>query len=266
VHGASPYSAIGSGALAEGTAFLYPPLGAYMLAPFTLLPPLVAEIVAVGLVAAAVPATLLLLDVRDWRCHAVALLWWPTIIGIQTANLTLPILLGLALAWRYRNRTSAAAGALAWAVALKLVFWPLLLWPLVTRRYRTALLAAVFSAGLVLLPWAGIGFAGLRGYPHLLASVSGGEGPHSYSLAALFHAVLPSWTAASAAETVVGVLVVLLVLEAGRRGRDRDAFALAIVATLVLTPLLEMHYIAPRSSSSSRSSGHGSRSPGWCRS
>src|SRR6476619_3608965 len=49
LHGASPYSAIGSRALAEGTAFLYPPLGAYLLAPFTLLPPLAAEILAVVL-------------------------------------------------------------------------------------------------------------------------------------------------------------------------------------------------------------------------
>src|SRR5690349_17385931 len=135
VHGASPYSAIGSQALGEGTAFLYPPLGAYLLAPFTLLPPLAAEVVAVALVAAAVPATLLLLDVRDWRCHAIAFLWWPTIIGIQTANLTLPMLLGLAVAWRYRNRTLVVAFALGLVVALKLFFWPLLLWPLVTRRY-----------------------------------------------------------------------------------------------------------------------------------
>jgi glycosyl transferase family 87 len=244
LHGVSPYSPIGSRALAEGTAFLYPPLGAYLLAPFTLLPPLAAEIVAVLLVAAAVPATLLLLDVRDWRCHAIAFLWWPTIIGIQTANVTLPMLLGLALAWRYRNRAAVVAVALGLVVALKLLFWPLLLWAFVTRRYRAGLLAFAVSAGLVVLPWAGIGFAGLRGYPHLLASVSRGEGPSSYSLAALFHAVLPSWTAATAVETVVGAGVLLLVLEAGRRGRDRDAFALAIIAALVLTPLLEMHYLA----------------------
>src|SRR5262245_781479 len=51
--GASPYSAVGSRALAEGTGFLYPPLSAYLLAPFTLLPPLAAEIVLVVLVAAA---------------------------------------------------------------------------------------------------------------------------------------------------------------------------------------------------------------------
>jgi Glycosyltransferase family 87 len=157
---------------------------------------------------------------------------------------TLPMLLGLALAWRYRNRAAVVAVALGLVVAIKLLFWPLLLWPFVTRRYRTGLLAFAVSAGLVVLPWAGIGFAGLRGYPHLLASVSRGEGPSSYSLAALFHAVLPSWTAATAVETVVGAGVLLLVLEAGRRGRDRDAFALAIIAALVLTPLLEMHYLA----------------------
>ena len=31
---------------------------------------------------------------------------------------------------------------------------------------------------------------------------------------------------------------------AGRRGRDRDAFALAILAMLVFTPLLEIHYFS----------------------
>lgn len=244
LHGASPYSAIGSRALAEGTAFLYPPLSAYLLAPFTLLPAVAAEVLAVALIAAAVPATLLLLGVRDWRCHAVAFLWWPTIIAIQTANLTLPMLLLLALAWRYRDRSVVSAAALALVVALKLFFWPLLLWPLASRRYRTALFGVVGAAALVLLPWAGIGFAGLRGYPHLLAHVSRAEGPRSYSVAALLHAVLPSWTAATVLAGAVGAAALLLMLVAGRRGRDRDAFALAIVAILVFTPLLEMHYLA----------------------
>src|SRR5437764_7754820 len=87
LHGLSPYSVIGSQALAEGKGFLYPPLTAYLLAPFTVLPPLAAEIVAIVLVATVVPLILLALGVRDWRCHAMAFLWWPTIVGIQTANL-----------------------------------------------------------------------------------------------------------------------------------------------------------------------------------
>jgi Glycosyltransferase family 87 len=244
LHGVSPYSAIGSRTLTEGTAFLYPPLTGYLLAPFTLLPPLVAEIIAVAFVAASVPATLLLLGVRDWRCHAMAFLWWPTIIGIQTGNLTLPMLLGLAVVWRYRDRQAVAAVTAGLIVGLKLFFWPVLLWFVATRRYRAAAVAAASSALLVFVPWAGIDFAGLGGYPHLLSSVSTHEGPRSYSVAALLHAALPSWTASSLIETLIGAALLGCVFIAGHRRRDKDAFALSIVAILVLSPLLEMHYLA----------------------
>jgi alpha-1,2-mannosyltransferase len=244
VQGGSPYSAVGSKAVTEGMAFLYPPLTAYLLAPFTLLPPAVAGAVAVALVAATVPATLLALGVRDWRCHAVAFLWFPVVFGIQTANVTLPLVLGLALIWRYRNRRVAVALVAGLVIAVKLFFWPVLIWLVATRRYRSAALAAAASALLVVVPWAGIGFAGLRDYPHLLATASRGEGPHSYSVAALLHGALPSWTAATAAESAIGLGILLLVVALGRRGRERDAFALAIVAILVLTPILEMHYLA----------------------
>jgi hypothetical protein len=244
VRGSSPYSAVGSPLVSQGIAFLYPPVGAFMLAPFTLLPPLAAEIVAVVLAAACVPATLLTLGVRDWRCHAIAFLWWPTIVAICTANLTLPMVLGLALVWRYRDQRLISALLAGLVVALKLFFWPVLLWFVATRRYRTAALAALAAAVFVVVPWAGIGFAGLRGYPHLLASVSRHEGAASYSLAALLHAVVLSWTASTALETLAGGVLLVLVFAAGRRGRERDAFAVSVVAVLVFTPLLEMHYLA----------------------
>ena len=244
LHGASPYSAIGSRALAQGTAFLYPPLTAYLLSPFTLLPVLPGEILAVVLVAATVPATLLVLGVRDWRCHAIAFLWWPTIIGIQTANVTLPLVLGLALIWRYRDRRAVAALATGLVIAVKLVFWPILVWLVATRRYRTAALAAAASAVLILVPWAGIGFAGLHGYSQMLSSVSGREGPRSYSVAALLNLVFPSWSTATALEAVIGAVVLAAVVVAARRGRDRDAMALTVLAILVLSPLVEMHYLA----------------------
>lgn len=243
LHGMSPFSAVGSPRVVAGTAFLYPPLSAYLLVPFTFLPTTVAEVLAVALVVAAVPATLAVLGIRDWRCYAASFLWWPTIVGIGTANVTLPLLLGLAIVWRYRDRRIVAAVVAGFVVAVKLVYWPLLFWLVATRRYRTAGFAFGATLLFVLLPWSGIGFAGLSSYPHLLSSVSRAEGPRNYSVAALLHAVLP-WTAATAVETLLGVAVLALAIVFGRRGRDRDAFALAIVATLVLSPLLEMHYLA----------------------
>jgi hypothetical protein len=217
-------------------------LAAYLFAPFTVLPPLAAEVLATLLVAACVPAALLLLGVRDWRCHAVAFLWVPVIAGIQSANLTLPMLLGVALIWRYRDRTVVAGIVTGFVVALKLFFWPLLIWLVATRRYRSAALSALATLFFVFVPWAGIGFAGMRGYPHLLSVVSRHEGPDSYSLAALIHFVVPSWPAAIALETIAGVGVLLLALAVGRHGRDRDAFALATLGILAFTPLLEIHY------------------------
>lgn len=240
-HGASPYGSLSAYALAH-EPFIYPPLSAYLFVPFSLLPTTVADMIAVVLVTAAVPATLYLLGVRDWRCYAISFLWWPTIIGMQTANVTLPLLLGLALIWRYRDRKVVAGLVCGVVIALKLFFWPVLVWLVATRRYRTAAVAAASSALLVFLPWAGIGFAGLRGYPHLLSMVSSREGPGDYSIAALLHTVLPSWNADTAVETLIGAALLAVVLVLGRRRRDRDAFALAILAILVLSPLLEMHY------------------------
>ena len=232
LHGASPYSG-SSSAVTAGEAFVYPPVSAFLLVPFTLLPLHAAELLATVLVAASVPATLLVLGVRDWRCHAIAFLWWPTIIAIQSANVTLLLLLGVALAWRFRDRPLVVAIATGLVVAVKPFFWPLLLWLAATRRYRSLALASVVSFVLVVVPWAGIGFAGLHGYPHLLTSVSRVDGARSYSVAALLHLVAStSWTVATTTETVIGAGLVLLVIAAGRRGRDRDAIALAVVAIL----------------------------------
>ena len=239
LHGASPFHPYAIGAREP---FVYPPLFAYLLAPFTLLPPLAAQILATALVAVAVPATLLVLGVRDWRCYAIVFLWWPTIIAIQSANITLPLLFGTALVWRYRERRVVAAVIAGLVIALKPFFWPIIFWFVATRRYRTAAIAAASSAVLVFLPWAGIGFAGLGSYPHLLSRVSSVEGPRGYSVAALLHSVL-SWTSATAVEVVFGAAFLILVFAVSRRGRDRDAFALSLVAMLVLSPLFEMHYL-----------------------
>ena len=114
-------------------------------------------------------------------------------------------------------------------IALKLFFWPLLVWLVATRRYRAAALTAAASLAFVFVPWAGIGFAGLGDYVHLLRVVARQEGADSYSLAALVHYAVPNWTAAVAVETPGWSSASLRsCLMLGRRGRDRDAFSLAI--------------------------------------
>ena len=173
----------------------------------------------------------------------------------KTANLTLPMLLGVALVWRYRDRAVIAPLAAAAVVALKLFLLAAArlvrrVAPLPERRARRGgdgrpRPRAVgrdrlrWTTGLYGAALAGIGFAGLRDDPGRLSTLSRVEGAHSYSLAALLHSILSSWTAAVAVAAVVGVAMVVLACVAGRRGRERDAFALVLLAVLVLTPLLE---------------------------
>ena len=60
----------------------------------------VGDAVLTALLILLVPATLLVLGVRDWRVYGAALLWAPVTVAVQTANLSLPLAFAAALAWR----------------------------------------------------------------------------------------------------------------------------------------------------------------------
>ncbi len=105
LHGVSPYPpADFFAALAPHDAFVYPPLTAWLVVPFTVLPIHVAEAVGFALGIGAVAGLLWLMGVRDWRCYMIAYLWVPTYSAIQIANVTLILAVGLAALWRYRSR------------------------------------------------------------------------------------------------------------------------------------------------------------------
>ena len=239
MHGRSPFGPATAAALRPATAFVYPPFAAFVYAPFTWMPTQVAAYAVSILTLACVPATLRALGVRDWRCYGAALLWAPVVSSIRFGAVSLPLALLLALVWRYRSRVAPVATALGAAVALKLFVWPLVVWLAATRRRRTAAAASVAAAALVVLPWAAIGFAGLREYPHLLRVLSSIEGPESYTVAAMLGSRL-----GEIAGYAAGALVLAAAVRAGRRGDDRATFVLAIAAALVLSPIVWMHYFA----------------------
>jgi alpha-1,2-mannosyltransferase len=238
--GHSPYPPATIAAFFPKTAFIYPPLTAYLAAPFTLVSPMVADAVVSVLAIALVIGILWLLDVRDWRCYTVAFLWVPTYSAIQTGNVTLLLTIGLALLWRYRSRTVTTAVVTGALIALKLFFWPLLIWLVVTRRFRAAGGAVVTAAILVVVPWAGIGFAGMTGYPHLLSVLTRAERADGYSIPALLSGGL-GWRTADLVGIAIGLAVLTAAARLGRRD-ERRSFALAIASVLLLTPIIGMHY------------------------
>jgi alpha-1,2-mannosyltransferase len=241
VHGRSPYVAATPAALAHFNKFVYPPVSALVFVPLAELPSEAGRVLVLVGALAAIVGSLRLLQVEDWRCYGVALVSAPAINSLALGALTSFLLLGAAVAWRYRDRTVVAAIAVALTAILKLFLWPVVVWLLATRRWRSFVACAVAGIVLLLGGWAVIGFAGLRSYPTLLHVLERIEAPVSYSLVALLGVGGDAATAITAVLAVV--LAAVVVLAARTRDGDRSGLAAAVLAALVATPLLWLHYL-----------------------
>ena len=241
VHGRSPYVTPTAAAFAHFDKFVYPPVAALLFAPFTALPPGPAKVLMFVASLAALLGALRVLRVADWRCYGVAVVSAPAINSLALGALTPFLLLAAAVAWRYRDNPAVAGVATAFTAVLKLFMWPLGVWLLATRRWRAAVICA--GAGLILLlgGWAVIGFAGLRSYPTLVHLLERVEAPASYSFIALLGL---TGGAATAATVVLSLGAVVAVWFAARSsGGDQRGFAVAVVVSLLASPLIWMHYL-----------------------
>ena len=239
----SPYPPVEGPALASQTGYVYPPLLAYLVVPFTVLPETVAAILAVLCVAALLAATLVVLRVRDWRCYAAVLLWAPTTNALHMASASAVIAFAAALAWRYRSTTWPLAASIGLAAAIKVILWPLLVWTLATRRLRPTAYALLIGGGVTLVAWAGLGFAGLERYPAMLRRLADLEAGDSYSLVGAMSTLGFGDGAARLVAVLFGVVLLAGCVVFGRRGDDLRSFTLALAASLALTPIVWLHYL-----------------------
>jgi hypothetical protein len=229
----TPYSATAE------LPYVYPPVLAELIVPLTYLPQDVASFLAFLGSIAAVMGALALVGVRDVRCYAAVAIWAPGWNSFEMANVTAALTLLAALAWRYRDRPWPAAGALGFALSVKLFLWPLVIWNLATHRARTAALSVGVGAAVLLLSWAVIGFTGFTSYPEQLREV---EFADSYSFVGMASALGLDPLVGRIAMVIVGGALLVAAGYFGQRGDDVRSFACAIVATLALTPVVWLHY------------------------
>jgi len=247
--GDSPY--VDPGTISEDSPapYVYPPLLAIALIPATVLPDEVrgsspAGVLVSLLLIACVVGTLALLDVRDWRCYPVALLYPPTLENVEYGAVGPALALLVALGWRYRDRVWPVAASVGAAIALKVFVWPLLVWLAATKRSAAAVGAAVAAVGLALGSWAAIGFDGIADYPDLLRRLSDVEAENSYSAYAILVTIgLPSGLAHVVVAAAAAAVLVLAWRAARGADGDRRALTLALAAGFVLTPILWLHYL-----------------------
>ena len=236
LNGLSPYTG-------RGLVFPYPAPGALLLLPFALLPHAVANWVFTAVVIGAVFWTLRLLEIRDWRVYGIVLLWQPVFNGWETANLSLLVLLGLTVVWRYRDTPAVSGAVLGLVVSVKLFVFPMGIWLLATRRYRATGWAVGVGAAANIVSWALLGFDQIGRFSHVLSTFAVSAPGRVYGVVSI---MLSSGATKGLAEAV-GIGLGLAVTYAGLRyrGADRDRILMSacVFASLLASPVVESHYL-----------------------
>jgi Glycosyltransferase family 87 len=223
--------------------FVYPAPAAFLMVPFGALPWKLAVAVFALFVIAMLFLALRLLGVRDWRCYGIALGSMPATASVTLGALSTLQVLSAAAAWRYRDRRWLAATAIVAAVVTKLFLWPLVIWLVATRRFRTAVTTVLLGVVVTFGCWAMLGFDGLLQYRRELGHVAGVEQARSYSPFALMRSLGMSNSAAHiglVALTLVAIVAITLIAR-GPDG-DRRSFVAALAAALILSPIVWLHY------------------------
>jgi hypothetical protein len=244
-HGRALYPHVGTPAVYSGASFVYPYLAAWPFAPLSSLSSDAASTVFFVLCAVAVIAVTLAVSDRDWWSATLVLCTSFTITGLQLGSLSPLLFVGVVLLWHLRDRPVAFGLVAAPVVASKLFLAPVLLWPLATRRYRTfgwatGATLAVLAAGFVLGP------IGPGTYARLLSALSAHESRSGFGLVGALrnHVGLGATLAQLIAVAVAGGLFAGAWWRYRRSGlSDRALFSVAILASLVLTPVLWSHYL-----------------------
>jgi hypothetical protein len=248
LHGRSPFPPPTPDAVFLIHSYPAGPYGApavLLFAPFALLPVWLAEAIFTGILIAAVFFALRLVGVRDWRCYGAAFLWAPVASGIQTANLTLLLTLGVAVLWRFRYRVVASALLVGVLVSLKFFLWPLLIWLLATRRYAAAAWSLVIAGVITFGTWGLLGFSGLRDYPQVARIFARYYETSSYTPFAFLTKLGMPDPLVRYGSLSLGVMALAAIFVAARRNRsEAAALALAIAAALLWSPVVWLHYFA----------------------
>jgi Glycosyltransferase family 87 len=241
--GETLYPELTDPSLAAGTAYVYPPLLALLVTPFTLVAANPASVAFALVLVAAVPATLLLLDVRDWRCHGIAFLWPAVISGVHVENVTLLMCLAAAAVWRFRDGGGGGIG-LGVSLALKPLLWPLAPWLFGSGRPRLLALGAGVAVLLALGSWAVVGFDGILEYEALVRRLGELMDEWGYSVYALALDLGAGDQVARLLWLALAIGLLTAAFAVSRRGSDRGGFVLAMAAVIACSPIVWLHYFA----------------------
>jgi alpha-1,2-mannosyltransferase len=227
--------------------FYYPPPFALAIVPFTILPGPAAAWVWLALSVAMLIAAIAVMPVRTdvrWATLLLAGLCWPVAYALKLGQVGPLLLLLFAIGWRWLDRPIVVGGIAAAGALVKIQPGLVLVWALLTGRFRTVavglviLLIAAAAATLVL---GGIGV--WRDYVALLRNVTEPiTTPHNFTPGAAAYQAGLALGPATAIQVVSSGLVVAIVLVAAARTSADASYLVTVAASQLLSPVLWDHY------------------------
>jgi hypothetical protein len=241
--GTTPYVSVTSSTFTSGHAFVYPSFVAWLFAPLALVPASLAVLLYTALSVAAIFMAARWFDRGDMYAPMLILVSSTTIVGLQMGTVNPILLLGVAAAWRWRMDRPIVSGIALGAMAgVKLFLAPLLLWPLLRRRYSSAVAAAV-TFSMLLAPQAALGHAGISRYFAMLSELQRAEAGHSWSVASFVqHLGIGGQMSAELAIVFGAACLVVLGLSKNRLS-DRQLLGLTVVVCLIISPIVWSSYL-----------------------
>lgn len=239
----SPYPPLSSASIYSGSSFVYPYFVAWLFIPFTFLDREGAQFAFVAVSLISIFAALWLLGVRRWSLLLLFVFASTSIVAWQIGTLNPLFMVGVAIGWRYREKAVVLGFSVALVAFAKLFLIPLLLWLLVSRRYR-ALMASVAALGAML--WLSFGFGPLSApdYIRLLTRLAKHEGVRGYSTSALFRSLRFGVIGSDLAVVVIAALTGMVFLHFYFETRNEKLLlGGSLVVALVITPILWTSYL-----------------------
>ena len=243
LHGRNIYPAIGSPAVYSGSSFVYPAVTAWPFVLLALLPAGLAGAIYFVVCACAVIAATTFESDRDHWIPLLVLGTAFTITGLQLGSLSPLLFVGAVCLWKLRDRPAIFGLVAAPVIVSKLFLAPLLVWPLLAKRYRAFAWATSLTVLLLAVSFA-TGSLSLPGYLQLLSELGRHEARAGFGLISLLRNL--SLTPLAAQATALGVATVLMVIAYAHYLRARDErilYSAGIVSALLLSPVVWSHYL-----------------------
>jgi alpha-1,2-mannosyltransferase len=227
--------------------FYYPPPFVLAVLPFALVPAATATWLWLGASMAMLVAGVALLPVGvtvRWTTLLLAGLSWPVAYALKLGQVGPLLFLLFSIGWRWLDRPLAVGAAGALGAIVKLQPGLILVWAVLTRRFRAVLLGGailVVAAAAATVVLGGVGV--WQDYVALIRNVSDPiTTPHNFTPgAAAYQAGVPAGLA-TAIQVLSSVLVVAAVILAALRAPADASLLVAIVASQLLSPVLWDHY------------------------